>query len=148
MIPVSLLRGQRRRRDPRPPLVLPAAEAARHRDDVGIAELLQRLGRERRPRAAGAVHDDGSVTVGELVLDLALEVSTGDEHRARNGSLLELVQLAHVEERDIAEATLGLRRVDLSNLLLGLLEQVAEAGHALSRAKMCVAKCYRDGRKY
>ena len=39
-------------------LVLPAAEAAAHRDDVRVAELLQDAPGEQRARAAGAVGDD------------------------------------------------------------------------------------------
>ena len=65
-VAVALLGGERVRRDPVAALVLPAAEAAGHRHDVGVAELLQRLGRERRAGAARAVDDDGASWSGIL----------------------------------------------------------------------------------
>ena len=64
-VAVALLGGERVGRDPVAALVLPAAEAAGHRHDVAVAELLQRLGRERGADAAGAVDDDGGVVVGD-----------------------------------------------------------------------------------
>ena len=85
-----------------------------------VAELLQRLGRERGAGAARAVHDDRRVAVGELVLDLALEVAARDEHRAGDHPLLVLVELADVEERGVAQARFGVGRLDLADVLLGL----------------------------
>ena len=76
-VAVALLGVEHRGRDPGAALVLPAAEAAGHRDDVGVPEVLQRLGRERRAVAARAVDDDRRVAVGELVLGLRLEVARG-----------------------------------------------------------------------
>ena len=83
LVPVALVGGQDDRLLPRPALVLPATEAAVHRDDVGVAELLKGAGGEGRAHAAGAVHDDGRGLVGEPVLDLRLEMAAGDVDGAR-----------------------------------------------------------------
>ncbi len=58
LVAVHLLGGQRCRLLPRPALVLPPAEPARHRLDGLVPELLHRLGGERRAHATGAVDDD------------------------------------------------------------------------------------------
>src|SRR5207248_10915561 len=81
--------------------------------------------------AAGAVHDDGLV-LRDPILDLALQVPAGDEHRVRHRSLLVLVELADVDERGVVEVRLGLGRLDLADLLLRLGQQLAEAGHRVS----------------
>ena len=62
----------------------------------------------------------GRVAVGELVLDLALEVPARDEDRAGDHALLVLVVLAHVEERGVGQARFGVGRLDLADVLLGL----------------------------
>src|SRR5213078_2710925 len=69
-VAVALLGVEHSRRDPVAPFVLPAAEAAGHRRNVGVAELLQRARRERGAVTRRAVDDDGRVAVGELVLRL------------------------------------------------------------------------------
>ncbi len=51
LVAVALVGGEGARRRPRPAVVLPAVEAAGHRGHVGVAELAQRLGRERRADA-------------------------------------------------------------------------------------------------
>ena len=70
--------------------------------------------------------------VGDAVLDLALEVATGDVHRAGDRALLVLVGLADVEHHgagSIATAVVRRGGVDLADLGLGLREQIAEASH-------------------
>ena len=59
LVAVALLGRQRLRHLPVAALVLPLVEPAGDRDHVGVAEVVQRLGRERRAGAAGAVDDDG-----------------------------------------------------------------------------------------
>ena len=130
-VTVALFGVEHRGRDPVAALVLPAAEAAGHRHDVGVAEVLQRLGRERRAVAAGAVDDDRRVAVGELVLGLGLEVAPGDEHRAGDHSLLELVLLAHVEEGGVVEPGLGGLGIDLADVRLRGLQKVSVSGHTV-----------------
>ena len=98
-VPDALLGREHRGRDPRPAFVLPASESARHRDDVRVAEVGESLGGERGAGTARAVDDDRDVAAGQLVLGLALEVAPRDEHRAGDHPLLELVELADVEER-------------------------------------------------
>jgi hypothetical protein len=139
VVPVALLRREDLRCDPGAALVLPAPETALQRGDVGIAELTEGLGRERRPVAGGAVDDDRLV-LRDLVLDLAFEVAAGDEHRAGDGPLLVLVELADVEERGIAEAFLGLGRGDLVDVLLGLGQELAVAGHPGSSRSFALSR--------
>ena len=107
-IPVALLGSERGGRDPGTPLVLPAAEAAGDRDDVWVAELLERVGGERRPVPTGAEHHERLVLGAELRLGLGLEVPARDEHRAGDRSLVVLVLFADVEELRLAELGLGL----------------------------------------
>ena len=66
LVAVALVGVELRGHGPLATLVLPAAEAAGHRHDVGVAELCKRLGREGRPDAAGAVHDERRVVIGDL----------------------------------------------------------------------------------
>src|SRR5262249_18820489 len=104
-------------------------EPARHRHHVVEAELLERLGRERRPVASGAEHHDRAVAVDELRLRVALQVAAGDEHRPGDRALVVLVLLPDVEERRRAQAGLGLLGLDLGDAPLGVSEQVAVARH-------------------
>ena len=103
----ALFGRERGRRDPRPPFVLPATEAAGHRHDVGVAELLQRVGSEGGAVAAGAEHHDRRILFRQLRLDLGLEVPARDEDRAGDGALVVLVLFAHVEEPCRLELGLG-----------------------------------------
>ena len=67
---------------------------------------------------------------------LVSSVAPGDVHRAGDGALLVLVGLADVEHDGagwLAELV-RLGGVDLADLGLGRLEQVAEVGHVVPRA--------------
>ena len=97
LVAVALLGAELRRRLQVASLVLPTPEAAGHRRRAGVAELLHRLDRERGAHTAGAVDDDRGVLVGELVLDLGLEVAARDVDRAGDRALLVLVGFADVE---------------------------------------------------
>ena len=151
LVAVALLGGEHRGRDPRPALVLPPAEAAGHRHDVRVAELLQRLRRERGAGAARAVDDDLAVALGELVLDLALEVAARDEHGAGDdaGSYSSCSRTSrNVAVPSFASASAG---VDLADLGFRLGEQLAERGHSGDSGIRGAAierrvKSYRPGR--
>ncbi len=125
-------------------LVLPLVEAAGHRDDVGVAELGERLGGEGRADAAGAVHDDRRVACRGCGPRSGLEVATGDVDGAGDGALLELVGLAHVEhEGAVGAELLGLGGGDLGDLRLGGVEQFPERWHdVLLRLGRSRAKSY------
>ena len=97
LVPVVLLGGERRRLLPRPSFVLPAPESAVHRLRAGVAELLHRLHGERRSHAAGAVHDDRCVLVGDAAFDLGFEVAARDVDGAGDRAFVVLVGLADVE---------------------------------------------------
>ena len=136
LVAVALLGRQRGRDLPVAVLVLPLVEAADHRHDVGVPELLEALRRERRAGAAGAVDDQRGVVVRDPTLDGGLQRSPGDVERIGKGALLVLVGLADVE-RDRARSLAELVRlggVDLADLFLGRLEQVTEAGHVVPQS--------------
>ncbi len=110
--------------------VLPAVEAAFHRDHLGVVERLEGLRRERGADAARAHCHDPGVLRRDPVLDVALELAARDVDRAGDRALFVLVGLTHVEERPpFGEESLGLAGGDLGDRLLRLVQQVAEACH-------------------
>ena len=132
LVAVALLTRESARGDPLATLVLPLVEPAGHGDDVGVAEVLQGLGCEGRAHTAGAVDDDRRRTIGDMGLDLRLQVAPRKVDSAREGPLLVLVGLPHVED-DSAGTGDGLgcgSRVDLPNLRLRLFQEFTEAGHS------------------
>ena len=78
---------------------LPVGEPAVQRADVLVAELEQRLRRERRAVAGGAVDDDRRGLVGHDALDPRLEMAARDVHGAGDVAFLPLVALTHVDPR-------------------------------------------------
>ncbi len=135
-VAVALVGAEHHRQVPRATLVLPAPEAARHRHDIGVPELLQRAGGERRANSSGAVHDDRYRLVGELVLDLRLEMAAWDVDGTGERALVVLVRLADVEHTcaigDSCGRPLG---GDLGDLRLGGGEKVSERGHVAQRTE-------------
>ena len=122
--------------DPREPggkaVALPVCEAAGERDDVFVAELLERLRREDRPVAGLAVEDDRPGTVRCGALDARLEVPSRDVHRPWEMPLVPFVLLADVDEErrvDRVEELAGARGVHLLDLRSDLLQQFAIARH-------------------
>jgi hypothetical protein len=77
LVAVALVGRQGLGRRPRTALVLPPVEAPDERDRVLVAELGHGVGGEGRPDAAGAVDDHRGVLVGQLSLDLELQVAPG-----------------------------------------------------------------------
>src|SRR5690606_498426 len=134
LVAVALLGGEAAGRLPLPALVLPLVEAAGHRDDVLVAELGQRLRRERGADAGGAVDDDLRRLVRHPALDGALEGAAGDVERAGDGPLLVLLGLADVEDqraRLLAQG-IGLVGLDLADLGLGGGQELTEVRHGWS----------------
>src|SRR6185312_14751356 len=76
----------------------PGAHAAVHGDDVGVAHLLQVVGRQGRAKSAPAVKDDGRVMLGDQRLDVALEHAAADVPGAARPVDGELAVLADVDE--------------------------------------------------
>ncbi len=124
LVAVALLVAQDLRRRPRTALVLPAVEPARHRGDVRIAELGERLRGEDRPHASGAVDDDGRVLVREVRLDLELERAPWHVNGATDGALGVLLRLAHVEEHGPAGPLLDFGGFDLADMPLRLGQKI------------------------
>jgi len=107
------------RRRPREALVLPLVESSDDRDDVGVAEVLERLGGEGRSHTTRAVDGDRRVLVGESTLDGELQVAARQVDRAGHGALFVLFGFTNVEEREVVESCGDVVRVNLSNLGLG-----------------------------
>ena len=101
----ALLRVERRGQLRREAVALPVGVAAGERDDVLVAELLERLRGEGRAVAAGAVDDDRLRAVGRGALDPRLEEAARDVDGAGDVALVPLVRLADVDE----ERRLGTR---------------------------------------
>src|SRR6185436_14786681 len=111
----------RRRCDEVVAVPLPAREAVREVDRVRVAEVVERLGREGRSRAALAVDDELARLVGDQRLDPRLEVVPRQVQRAGEMPLVPLVTRPDVdEERSVAavavEQRVSLRRRDLVDL--------------------------------
>ena len=132
LVAVALGRGQGPRRGPGPAVVLPLVEAADQRLHVGVAELAQGLGGERRTHATGAVHDDRPALVGQLALHLELQVAAGQVDGVGDGALLVLVGLAHIEEgrATLAQDLLRVRLFHLTDGFLRLVQKISWCRHS------------------
>src|SRR5213080_747090 len=97
-VALPLLAVERPRQLGRKAAALPVGVAAGERDDVLVAELLERLRREGRAVAGGAVEEDRLGAIGGRLLDARLEVAARDVDRARNPPLGPFVQLADVDD--------------------------------------------------
>src|SRR3954451_2398133 len=130
-VALTLFAVERARQLGREPAALPVGVAAGERDDVLVAELVERLRGERRAGAGGEVEEDRLGAIGGRLLDARLEVAARDVDRAPNPSLGPFVQLADVDdERGLGVEQLArLRDVDLVDLRLDLLEQFPIARH-------------------
>ena len=58
----------------------PAAPAAIHRNDVGVAHLLQVVGDQGRPESASAVEHERRIFIGEGLLDIAFDDALAEMH--------------------------------------------------------------------
>ena len=113
-------------------VALPVGVAAGERDDVLVAELLERLRGERGAVAGLAVEDDRLRAVGGGALDARLEVPARHVDRAGEVAFAPLVRLADVdEERRLGgvEELAGAHGVHLLDLGLDLLQQLAVGRH-------------------
>src|SRR6266850_1772962 len=130
-VALCLLRREGLRCDRVHSRILPAVEPAGHRNDVGVAELLQGVRGHRRANATRAVEDGGLGLVGDAVLGPLLEEALWDVHRARNVTRVPLVLLAHIRELDVrgAQQIGDLLRGRFLDALLDLGEVVAIRGH-------------------
>ena len=124
-VALLLLGAEHDRRVELEPGALPGLEAARHRRDVGVAHVLEGLGREQRADAAGAVEDDRRVAVRDRALDLLLDVALGDVDGAGHVALLPLGGFADVDDgRGAGRQRVHLRGGHFIDLGTGLAEEV------------------------
>src|SRR5436190_23145222 len=92
LIPSDLLRN-----NDRIPVGLPLAVPSGHGNYIRVAQILQRLCRERRPGTARAINHDGLLLVGEHLVGFLLQEPTGKKDRLVEMALLPLVALPDVE---------------------------------------------------
>src|SRR5260370_17998001 len=91
----------------REPLLAPLVEPASHAHDMGIAHLLERLSREQRASAGGALHDDASIPlrrdlwlgVGRCRVGIPLQHAAWGQHRSWNIPLAPLVRLPTIHHQ-------------------------------------------------
>ena len=131
LVTVALLRAEDAGRLPGQALVLPTVEAPNDADDVGVAELSQRVGGQDAARAPGAVDDDRCLGLRDAPGHLDFKKASGNVHRALQGPLLELVRLTDVE----SDGAVGLKHVgrlvrsDFAHAGAGAVEKISEGGH-------------------
>ena len=121
-VALALLLGERLRDLDVVAAVLPQRDAAVHRGDVLVAQLLaQRVGGERGALARGAVEDDALVAILDRALDPRLQVAARHVLGAGDVAGVPLLGLPHVDEdHPVAEVLAHLRRVDLLDLTADL----------------------------
>ena len=121
-VALALLGRQRLRRLDLVAAVLPQREAAGHRLDVLVAEVLdQRPRGPRRAVAGGAVQDDVLGAVGDRALDPRLEIALRDVLRAGDVAGGPLLGLAHVDhDRAVVQLLAHLARIDFIDPALDL----------------------------
>ena len=107
---------------------LPIGEAADQRVHVLVAQLLQRLGGERRAVTGGAVDDHGCAAVAGDPFHARLEMPARDVDGIRDVPLLPFVHLAHIDPDGAVEGARRFR-VDLGDRRLRRLKQLAVRGH-------------------
>src|SRR5262249_39716290 len=93
-----LLLGHHVRAIERQARALPGREPARHRLDVGVAELVEGARGQRRARAARAVGADPGRLLGDLAPEALLEEAARDPSRAGDVPFGPLVLLADVDQ--------------------------------------------------
>src|SRR5207244_4862423 len=69
-----------------------------HRERAPVPHGLERVGRERRAKAAAAVEDDLGVPIRDRLLDVALDDTLREVERAASVALRPLPILAHVDQ--------------------------------------------------
>ena len=105
-VALALLGGHPVRGDDRQPLLLPLDDAAAHRGDVLVAELLQLRGGDRRAVAGAAVEDRAGRLVRRRGRDFVGEQARRHQLAVLEVSLLVLVGLAGVDQDDVAAVDL------------------------------------------
>ena len=133
-VALALLVGERARHLDVVAAVLPQRDAAGHRLDRLVAQLLLHVvGGEGRALAGRAVQDHARVLARARHLDARLQVAARHVHGARQVGLLVLVLLAHVDDaprRCVAvKRSCTSRGIHLADALLRLLDQVGSGGH-------------------
>ena len=131
-VALPLLGSQRLRRLDLVATVLPQREAAGHRLDVLVAEVLdQRPRRPRRAVARGAVEDDVLGVIGDRAVDPRLEIALRDVVRTGDVAGAPLLRLAHVDDhRAVVQLLPHLARIDFIDPALDLAKNLSSGrGH-------------------
>src|SRR6266550_1359 len=149
-VTLRLVRREARGGRPRLSGILPAVEAAGHRDHVLVAELLQRVRGHRRTHTRGAVEDRRLVLFGKAVLRPLLEIALRHVDRAGDVSRVPFVLLADVAELHVARAdqVLDLLRRRFVDSLFDVGEEVAVCRHSSSLALNAKPTCTLGNSRY
>src|SRR5207248_5649953 len=133
-VALRLVRSEARGCLPRLPGILPAVEATGHRDDVLVAELLERVRGHRRTHTPGAVEDGRLLLFRKAVLRPLLEVALWYVDRAHDVSRVPFVLLADVAELHVTrtDQVLDLLRRRFVDSLFDVGEEVAICRHSSS----------------
>ena len=150
LVAVALLGAEGARRLPLAALVLPLVEAAGHRDHVGVAELGQRLGREGRAHAAGAVARPGGCRGRGRGPRCWTRGGPGGCAAPPGMAPCSNSSGSRTSSTTVPGACaqlVGGGGVDLADLGFGLLEQVSEGGHLYLCSVPAAPKGYRTGQQ-
>src|SRR5438067_1610727 len=113
-------------------MALPVVDPAREGDDVLVAELFERLGRERRPVARRAVGDDRPRAVRSGLLDPGLQPPARNVDGAGDVALVPLLALTDIQKNGGVRVLVqlpGALGADLVDLLPGLVKEFPIRAH-------------------
>src|SRR5947209_3595089 len=97
----------------RVPLLAPFPKAAVHRNDVGVAHLLQIVCCERRAKTAAAIKHQLCIEVWEASFNITLDDAFAHVNSPRQVVFGEFALLAHVDESELVSAVHpGFYRID------------------------------------
>jgi hypothetical protein len=125
----ALIRRKRLWEHRREARALPVGIAACERDDVLVAELLERFRGEERAVARLAVDDDRRGLVRRGGLDLRLQEAADEMDGAGDVALVPLVLLAHVDEERVALELARAGDVDFVDVGAQLCEEIPVTRH-------------------
>src|SRR5438876_6171747 len=120
-VPRHLIFADFFRRDKRQAIIFPFVEAATHRIDVGVAEVLQRFCCEGRTDASRAVDDDRLSLVRQCLVRLNFKEPARQENGIIEMALFPLIAFTDIEESETTvrvELIANLLNRNFSNLLL------------------------------
>lgn len=99
-VPRKLALRQRFTRLDRMTMLRPTAKTTRHRLDVGVAHLLQRMGRKRRSDATRTINNQCIRGIGCDFADSRFQMTAAQKLRPWDKTVFDLVAVANVHDND------------------------------------------------